>query len=166
MNHWILARKSAYRSFAALVLGMGLITQVLAEMTDIEHQTVIRRACDAAIWSMPAVGIYDIELAIQRDAGARPGVVAYMSEPMDSRHGFLTANDVTPYVFTGLSVKDGPIVIEVPPAGDKAAFFGTIVNAWQVPIADVGVAGDDQGKGGKYLILPPGYKGEHHCCPR
>jgi len=130
-----------------------------AEMTDTQRDIVVRRACEAAIWGMPAVGVYDIELAIQRDAGAAPGVVAYMSAPMDSRHGFLTANDVTPYTFTGLSVKDGPMVIDVPPAGDKAAFFGTITNAWQVPLADVGTTGTDQGAGGKYLVLPPGFDG-------
>lgn len=129
-------------------------------MSDTERGMVVQRACEAAIWGMPAVGIYDIELALQRDAGADFGVLGYMSEPMDSRHGFLTANDVTPYTFGGLTVKDGPIVIDVPPAGDKAAFFGTIVNAWQVPIADVGTTGDDAGEGGKYLILPPGYEGD------
>lgn len=128
-------------------------------MTETERDTVVRRACEAAIWGMPAVAVYDIELAMQRDAGAAPGVVAFMSSPMDSRHGFLTANDVTPYATAGLTTKDGPIVLEVPPAGDKAGFFGTIVNAWQVPILDVGTTGDDKGKGAKYLLLPPGYEG-------
>jgi len=49
-------------------------------------------------------------------------------------------------------------VVEVPPAGDKASFFGTFVDAWQTPIADVGPPGDDKGKGGKYLFLPPDYE--------
>lgn len=129
-------------------------------MSDIGKDQVVRRACEAAIWGMPAVSVYDIELAMQRDAGAEAGMVGYMSEPMDSRHGFLTANDVTPYTFGALTTKDGPIVIDVPPAADKAEFFGTIVNAWQVPIADVGTTGEDAGEGGKYLILPPGYEGE------
>ena len=129
MIHSTVSWQNARSSLVAVTASIGLIAPVLEEMTDIERQTVVRRACDAAIWAMPAVGVYDIELALQRDAGAKLGVVAYMSAPMDSRHGFLTANDVTPYVFTGLTVKDGPIVIEVPPAGEKAAFFGTIVNA-------------------------------------
>ncbi|WP_170125897.1 DUF1214 domain-containing protein [Pelagimonas varians] len=129
-------------------------------MSDVARATAERRACEAAIWGMPAVGVYDIELALQRDAGAKPGVIGYMTAPMDSRHGFLTANDVTPYVFSGLTTINGPIVIDVPPAGDKAAYFGTITNAWQVPLADVGTTGQDKGEGGKYLILPPGYDGE------
>ncbi|MEZ6073194.1 MAG: DUF1214 domain-containing protein [Pirellulales bacterium] len=106
---------------------------------------------------MPAVSVYDIELSIQRDLGGKFGDVAYFSKPMTSRHGFLTANDVTPYVVGALSCKDGPIVIEVPPAGEKASFFGTIVDAWQAPLADVGPPGDDKGQGGKYLFVPPGY---------
>lgn len=144
----------------ALVPVVASVGAAQAEMSDLHRETVVRRACEAAIWGMPAVSVYDIELAIQRDAGAAPGVVAYMSEPMDARHGFLTANDVTPYTFSGLSTADGPIVIDVPPAGDKAAFFGTIVNAWQVPIVDVGTSGADKGDGAKYLILPPGYAGD------
>ncbi|SHK49820.1 Uncharacterized conserved protein [Shimia gijangensis] len=139
---------------------IGLSNPVAAEFSSAQHDLISRRACEAAIWAMPAVAAYDIELSLQRDAGATPGVVGYMSAPMDARHGFLTANDVTPYTFSGLTTKDGPIVIEVPPAGEKAAFFGTIVNAWQVPIVDVGTTGEDAGLGGRYLILPPGYDGE------
>jgi hypothetical protein len=37
--------------------------------------------------------------------------------------------------------------------------FGTLLDAWQVPRADVGPEGEDQGKGGKYLLLPPDFKG-------
>ncbi len=146
--------------FLTAVVIIGLSSAAVAELGTTQRDLISRRACEAVIWAMPAVAAYDIELALQRDAGAAPGVVGYMSAPMDSRHGFLTANDVTPYTFTGLTTKDGPIVIDVPPAGEKAAFFGTIVNAWQAPIADVGTTGEDAGAGGKYLILPPNYEGE------
>ena len=47
---------------------------------------------------MPAVSVYDIELSIQRDLGGKFGDVVFFTKPMNSRHGFLTANDVTPYV--------------------------------------------------------------------
>jgi len=155
-----MATRQAARGLYAGVALSFLVGPVVAEMSDIARDTVVRRSCEAAIWAMPAVGVYDIELAIQRDAGADKGVIAYMSEPMDSRHGFLTANDVTPYVFGGGYAGDEPVVIDVPPAGEKAAFFGTITNAWQVPLADVGTSGDDAGAGGKYLIVPPGYDGD------
>ena len=56
---------------------------------------------------------------------------------MDSRHGFLTANDVTPYVFAGVPLNGKPMVVEVPAVGDKAQLFGTIINAWQRPISSL-----------------------------
>jgi hypothetical protein len=49
------------------------------------------------------------------------------------------------------------VILDVPPASEKAIFFGTVIDAWQLPLVDVGPAGDDAGKGGKYLFLPPGY---------
>ena len=44
------------------------------------------------------------------------------------------------------------------PARDDASITGTVDDAWQTAIEDVGPAGVDKGKGGKYAILPPGYK--------
>jgi hypothetical protein len=134
--------------------------QMNTDMNEVQRDRIVNRACEAAIWGLPAVAVYDIELALQRDAGAKPGTIGYMTAPMDSRHGFLTANDVTPYVFAGMPLNGEPHVIEVPPVGDKAQLFGSILNAWQRPLVDVGPSGEDAGKGGRYLILPPGYDGE------
>ncbi len=126
----------------------------------IEREMLVQRAAQAAIWGMPAVGIRDIVVGTRRDLGGDLGDIVYFSKPMTSRHGFLTANNVTPYVVASLTTKDGPIVVEVPAAADKASYFGTFVDAWDVPIADVGPPGDDKGEGAKYLFLPPGYGGE------
>ena len=134
--------------------------QMNTDMNEVQRDRIVNRACEAAIWGLPAVAVYDIELALQRDAGAKPGTIGYMTAPMDSRHGFLTANDVTPYVFAGMPLNGEPHVIEVPPVGDKAQLFGSILNAWQRPLVDVGPSGEDAGKGGRYLILPPDYNGE------
>lgn len=49
------------------------------------------------------------------------------------------------------------MVIEIPPAGDDGSITGTIMDCWQAPLEDVGPAGKDAGKGGKYVVLPPGY---------
>jgi hypothetical protein len=51
----------------------------------------------------------------------------------------------------------GPIVLEIPPA-DGGSIVGSIMDCWQIALEDVGPAGVDKGKGGKYLTLPPGYK--------
>ena len=48
------------------------------------------------------------------------------------------------------------MVLEVPAATDKTVFFGSAIDSWEVPLADIGGTGDDAGKGGKYLFLPPG----------
>jgi hypothetical protein len=52
------------------------------------------------------------------------------------------------------------MVLEIPPADDENSITGSIDEAWQTAIEDVGPAGVDKGKGGKYLILPPGYNGQ------
>ena len=51
-----------------------------------------------------------------------------------------------------------PYLLDVPPASAKVALFGSAIDSWEVPLADVGPTGDDGGKGGKYLFLPPGYE--------
>ena len=52
------------------------------------------------------------------------------------------------------------MVVEVPPARPEARFFGSIHDVWWIPLEDFGPVGADKGKGGKYLVLPPGYEGE------
>jgi hypothetical protein len=59
---------------------------------------------------------------------------------------------------TFYNTKDvGPVVLDVPPA-QGGSFAANIVNVWQMPLEDAGPEGADKGKGGKYLLLPPGYK--------
>jgi hypothetical protein len=67
----------------------------------------------------------------------------------------LTANDNTIYNFMWVDTKSGPIVAEIPPM-----VLGLIDDFWYRWVADVGITGADQGRGGKYLILPPGYEGD------
>lgn len=75
---------------------------------------------------------------------------------MDSRSLWLTANTDTVYASTFLDLKaDGPMVIESPPN-----VLGILDDMWMRYIGDIGNAGPDKGKGGKFLILPPGYEGD------
>ena len=128
---------------AAIACTTSLATAV-AQAADgaqsIEYEMKVERAAQAAIWAIPAVAIWDVAVATRRDLGGDVGDVIYFSKPMESRHGFLTANDVTPYVLASLTTKDGPLVVEVPAAGEKAAYFGSFLDAWQVPVADVGLS--------------------------
>ena len=50
------------------------------------------------------------------------------------------------------------MVLEIP-AADDGSITGTIMDCWQAALEDVGPTGVDKGQGGKYLILPPDYKG-------
>ncbi len=51
------------------------------------------------------------------------------------------------------------MVVEIPPA-EGGSITGSVDNSWQEALEDVGPAGVDKGRGGKYLILPPGFDGE------
>jgi hypothetical protein len=72
------------------------------------------------------------------------------------RQVLFTANSDTPYGAVTLDLKDGPFVVELPPG----PFIGLANSHHQSWILDMGLPGPDGGKGGKHLILPPGYKGE------
>jgi hypothetical protein len=52
----------------------------------------------------------------------------------------------------------GPIVLEIPPGDANGSLNGNIVTVWQTSLEDVGLLGVDKGAGGKFVILPPGYK--------
>ena len=68
----------------------------------------------------------------------------------------LTYNNTSLYTWGFLDLKkDGPTVIEIPPD-----VLGILDDMYFRYITDMGAAGPDKGKGGKYLILPPGYKGD------
>ena len=74
---------------------------------------------------------------------------------MDAKSLFLTANADTVYFFVNLDVTKGPIVVETPPLA-----LGVVDDMWFQWVTDFGLPGPDRGEGGKYLFVPPGYKGE------
>ena len=165
---------SSLRSLTVLALASGIMIvghaaraqtfndtgNILArseQVEDIEYKIMVQRATQTAIWGMPAAGMIDFLKGIRRDLGGDYNDIIYLNKPFDSKHGFLTANDVTAYSWSSMTSEPGPLVIEVPAGTDDVSYFGSIVNAWDVPIADVGPDGFDKGKGGKYLLLPPGY---------
>lgn len=141
-------------SFAA---SAGLLASPAARANDLEDQLVRARAVEAVIWSMPAISIREFVKATFKDYGATWNDVLLWSKPALPRHEFLTANNQVPYMLTSLNLRSGPVVVEIPAAGAKAVLFGSFVDNWQAPIVDVGPSGEDEGKGGKYLFLPPGH---------
>jgi len=136
------------------------VVSTTSNQGDIAYQIMVQRATQTAIWAMPAVALVDFVKATRRDLKGDLNDVVYLTKPLNSKHGFLTANDVTAYGWGSIDLSKGPIIIEVPAATDKVSYFGSILNAWQQPLEDIGPAGADQGKGGKYLLLPPDFKEE------
>lgn len=126
-----------------------------AELT---KRTLERRAMDGVIWGMPLVSFDAMRQGFFRDAKAHYGDILYWSKFSTWKNQTTTPDTSTRYVIFFTNTKDGPVVVEVPPMGD-AALSGTFLDAWQVPLIDVGTTGEDLGNGGKYLILPPRYKG-------
>lgn len=131
----------------------------IAEATDWHTRLARKRGFEAVIWSIPAVSMITL-----RDAyfglGGGYNTIYYLTKPPTALQEALTANNQTPYVSVLLSTRQGPVVLDVPPASKQTAIFGSATDVWQVPVTDIGPAGQDRGKGGKYLFLPPGYKGE------
>lgn len=74
---------------------------------------------------------------------------------VDSTTLFLTPNTTSIYMLSWLDMTDGPMVIETPPN-----VIGLIHDAWFHYVTDFGQVGPDKYKGGKFLMVPPGYKGE------
>ena len=112
-----------------------------------------QRACQAYLWGLPAVGIIEWGLAHRNIFKAKNGeLVAYLD--FKEKLGILTPNFTTPYICTVIDIEEsGPLVVEIP----SGLMAGMILDVWQRVLADLGVVGPDQGKGGKYLILPPGH---------
>lgn len=111
-----------------------------------------------------AVQAYLLALAPVNMAGLREGLLSVgpanttiptFESNMNARSIFLTANATTPYTWVWINLHDGPLVTEVPPMT-----LGMIDDFWFRYVTDIGVVGPDKGKGGKYLLLPPGYQGK------
>ncbi len=111
-----------------------------------------------------AVQAYLLGLAPVNMAGLREGLLSVgpanvtiptFEDNMNARSLFLTANATTPYTWVWINLHDGPLVVEVPPMT-----LGMIDDFWFKYVTDIGIVGPDKGQGGKYLLLPPGFKGE------
>jgi hypothetical protein len=125
---------------------------------DLARRVIERRAVEAVIWGMPVVNYDLMYQAMVNAAKGKFNQIVYWSRLPDWKNQTLTPNPDSIYLMPFINTKDvGPIVIEIPPA-EGGSINGTIMNVWQTPLEDVGPAGVDKGKGGKYLILPPGYK--------
>ncbi|EPE98998.1 DUF1254 domain-containing protein [Rhizobium grahamii] len=117
-----------------------------------------RKAVQAVVWGLPVVNYDLMRQEMLAKTPGKVGQVIYWGRPLDWRNQTLTPNPDALYFMVFFTTKDGPVVLDLPPAEDKASFNGNIVTAWQLPLEDAGLLGIDKGKGGKFVVLPPGYK--------
>lgn len=118
-----------------------------------------RRAIEAVIWGMPAVNTDLMYQAMAREVKGSWNQIVYWSRLLDWKNQTLTPNPDAIYLMPFFNTAEvGPMVIVIP-AAEEGSITGSIMDCWQTPLEDVGPAGVDKGKGGKYLILPPGYSG-------
>jgi len=156
-----LLEPTMFRTIALVVAALMAAPSAEAETfsaEDLTRRTVERRAVEAANWGIPVVN-FDRMLQAFKAAGGDFNQIVYWSGLFDGKNQTLTPNPDTIYFMPFFDTRDvGPVVIEIPPAGDDGSITGTIMDVWQAALEDVGPAGVDKGKGGKYLILPPGFK--------
>jgi hypothetical protein len=111
------------------------------------------RAVTAYRFWYPAVSVEGI-FEGNRDAGIEDNKAMGIAAAGPRQVGF-TLNSDTPYGSATLDLKGGPMVIELPPG----AYIGLVDDHYQGWILDMGLPGPYSGKGGKHLLLPPGYTG-------
>jgi hypothetical protein len=113
------------------------------------------RAVSAFLDAMPGASTEAIRVGFASQGADNNQTVLIFESLMDSKSLFLTPNSETVYSLMWLDTKAGPLVLETPPN-----VLGVIDDHWMQYVADFGRAGPDLGKGGKFLLLPPGYTGE------
>lgn len=118
-----------------------------------QDEADFQRAVVAYRFWYPAVsaeGIFDGN----RNAGMKDNEAMGIASTGPRQIGF-TLNSDTPYGSAILDLRNGPMVIELPPG----AFIGLVNDHYQGWIMDMGLPGPDAGRGGKHVVLPPGYNG-------
>jgi hypothetical protein len=105
-----------------------------------------QRACQAYLWSLPAVSFTSWQRGVTKGLGAQNGqIVAILS--IEARRGILTANATTPYYLGFADLSTGPLIMVIPPRGVQ----GGISDAWQQTIPGTESPGT-------YLVLAPEQK--------
>ena len=153
-SHGWLGTETVKTRFGDFEFKNGYPTPAAAEA--LLDQLKFNRAIDVYLTQIPAVAIIETRRGI-RDFGAkRSNQVVIWETLMDAKTLVLTANTETVYGMGFLDLKaDGATVVEAPPK-----MLGAAMDMLQRFLVDIGPLGPDKGKGGKYLFLPPGYKGE------
>ena len=127
-------------------------------------ELLFQRATQTYLWALPLINTLGMKEGSEKIFGAGYNVLPVWKKRLDAKTLVTTPNSDVIYAMSYVDLgKDGPLVFEAPPN-----LQGILMDFWQRPIpvdggkfaGDVGLPGPDAGKGGKFLLLPPGYSGE------
>jgi hypothetical protein len=130
--------------------------------TLLKDELLFQRATQTYLWALPLLNTLGMKNGSEKVFGAGYNILPVWKKRLDAKTLVTTPNSDVIYAMSYLDVgRDGPMVFEAAPG-----LQGILLDFWQRPIpgpaqnfqGDVGFFGPDKGKGGKYLILPPGYE--------
>jgi hypothetical protein len=180
-----MTRTSGPTSIAVLLGAFGISTPVHAQMDRYEalansamaenrptpetarllrDELLFQRAVQTYLWALPLINTLGMKVGSEKAFGAGYNILPVWKQRLDARTLVTTPNSDVIYAMSYLDLgRDGPMVFEASPG-----LQGILLDFWQRPIpgptiggtayfGDVGLPGPDGGKGGKFLILPPGY---------
>jgi hypothetical protein len=162
INSQALAQQARFDALAELPFSENRPTMETAQT--LRDELLFQRATQTYLWALPLINTLGMKVGSEKVFGAGYNVLPIWKKRLDAKTLVTTPNSDVIYAMGYVDLgKDGPIVFEAPPQ-----LQGILLDFWQRPIpvdggkffGDVGLPGPDAGKGGKFLLLPPGYKGE------
>jgi len=156
-----LAQETSFDKLANLPFAEGRPTKETAQT--LRDELLFQRATQTYLWALPLINTLGMQVGSEKTFGAGYNVLPIWKKRLDAKTLVTTPNSDVLYAMSYVDLgKDGPLVFEAP-----QDLQGILLDFWQRPIpvdggkffGDVGFFGPDKGKGGKFLLLPPGYKG-------
>src|SRR5271166_1972793 len=104
---------------------------------------------------LPALNVIGLRDGSEQAFGKGYNVLPIWKDRMDARAWVPTPNADVIYSMSYLDLQEtGPLVVAAPPN-----VIGMLTDFFQRTLTDVGAVGPDRGRGGLFLLLPPGYEG-------
>jgi hypothetical protein len=123
------------------------------EVVRIRREALLNRAVEAYKFFYPTVSMaLNFEAIEEYGAAANNGFLIQLTTPDLVT---LTQNSDTPYGLGMTDLSAGPVVVEVPPG----PIMGVADDMNFQLVTNMGLVGVEEGKGAKYLFVPPGYQG-------
>ena len=157
----VFAQEGNFDRLANLPMKEGQPTKETAQT--LRDELLFQRATQTYLWALPLINMLGMQVGSEKTFGAGYNVLPIWKKRLDAKTLVTTSNSDVLYAMSYVDLgKDGPLVMEAPPGVQ-----GIFDDYWQRPIpvdggrffGDIGLAGPDGGKGGKFLLVPPGYKG-------